>query len=271
MNVLSSLFTIPTLSPLDALVLFLTAMLAGMFNAIAGGGSFLVFPMLLVLGIPAIAANATSTIGLLFGVLTSAYAYRKHLIDESTSGFTRQDFWGLTIASFIGGIIGSLLLLQLPAKIFTGLVPYLMLMAAALFTLNPTITRWLQSRGNHLRLPFVAAVGLQLIIAIYGGYFGGGASILMLAVMNFMGLHNLNAMNGMKSWLGAVFNSIAIFLFIQAGKIIWLPGLIIAAGSIFGALISATIAQKIPQKVLRFCIVAIAWAMTVYLFWRSWQ
>lgn len=244
-------------------------MLAGMFNAIAGGGSFLTFPILLVLGIPAVAANATSTIGLLFGVLTSAFAYRKSLMGEAESGFTSQDFWGLTAVSLLGGIIGSLLLLRLPAQIFTSLVPYLMLIAAALFSFNPVLLRWLRAKGRNVRLPLGFALGLQLMIAIYGGYFGGGASILMLAVMNFMGLQNLNAMNGMKSWLGAVFNCVAIFLFIQAGKVIWLPGFIIAVGSIFGAFVSATIAQKIPQRVLRWGIITIAWAMTAYLFWRT--
>jgi hypothetical protein len=250
-------------------ILWITAMLAGMFNAIAGGGSFLTFPLLLMLGIPAVAANATSTIGLVFGVLTSTFAYRQSLFDAAAAGFTIRDFWGLTTVSLLGGLIGSLLLLRLPATVFTSLVPYLMLVAASLFTFNPTILGWLRAQGKSVRLPFVLALLLQLMIAIYGGYFGGGASILMLAVMNFMGLHNLNAMNGMKSWLGAVFNCIAIVLFIQAGKIIWLPALIIAAGSVFGAFVSATIAQKIPQRILRWAIITIAWAMTVYLFWRS--
>ncbi len=266
---MASLLTIPTLSLLDIAVLWVAAMLAGMFNAIAGGGSFLTFPILLMLGIPAVAANATSTIGLLFGVLTSAVAYRKSLVDEAESGFAARDFWGLTAVSLLGGIIGSLLLLRLPAQIFTRLVPYLMLVAASLFSFNPALMRWLHAQGKNTRLPFGGALVLQLVIAIYGGYFGGGASILMLAVMNFMGLQNLNAMNGMKSWLGAVFNCVAIFLFIQAGKIIWLPGFIIAAGSIFGAFVSATIAQRIPQRILRWIVITIAWAMTAYLFWRS--
>lgn len=242
-----------------------------MFNAIAGGGSFLVFPALLLLGVPPVAANATNTIGLLFGVLTSAFAYRKHLIDADRSGFTAQDFWGLTIVSFLGGIIGSLLLLRLPSTIFTQLVPYLMLMAAGLFTFNPVITQWLRQHNQTLRLPLTWAIVLQLLIAIYGGYFGGGVSIVMLAVMNFMGLQNLNAMNGMKSWLGAVFNCVAVFLFIQAGQVIWIPALIIATGSIVGAYGSATIAQRIPQRILRWLIGTIAWMMTGYLFWRSWQ
>jgi uncharacterized protein len=262
------LFTTSTLSLSAMFVLFLTAILAGLFNAIAGGGSFLTFPMLIVLGFPAVEANATSTIGLWFGVIASAYTYRQYLGGEQ-SEIGKSPFWSLTLISLIGGTIGSLLLLRLPARTFTQLVPYLMLIAVSLFTANPWLMAWLKAQGKTTHLPLAGALLLQFGIAIYGGYFGGGASILMLAVMSFMGFSNWNVMNGMKGWLGAVFNSIAIGLFIQAGKIIWLPGAVIAIGSSIGAYGGATIVQKIPTKYLQWVVVGIGWAMTVYLFWKN--
>ncbi len=245
-------------------------MLAGLFNAIAGGGSFLTFPILIVLGFPAVEANATSTIGLWFGVVASAYTYRQYWGGES-SEIAPSAFWSLTLISLIGGTIGSLLLLRLPAQTFTQLVPYLMLIAVILFTANPWLMARLKAQGKTTQLPLAGAVLLQLAIAIYGGYFGGGASILMLAVMSFMGFTNWNVMNGLKGWLGAVFNSIAIGLFIQAGKIVWLPGAVIAIGSSIGAYGGATIAQIIPARFLRWVVVAIAWAMTAYLFWQNYH
>jgi uncharacterized protein len=265
-----------TFSPSELLLLLVTAALAGTFNAIAGGGSFLTFPMLIVLGVPAIEANATSTIGLWCGVLTSAYAYRQALFDPESLTWTRQDIVNFSLISLVGGMLGAWLLLRLPAQTFTGLVPYLMLFAASLFTLNPRLTRWLKTHQTstyqtNTHLPMPIALGLQFGIAIYGGYFGGGASILMLAVMGFMGLSNFNAMNGMKSWLGAVFNCIAIGLFIQAGKILWLPAATIAIGSMGGAYISATIAQKISPLVVRRLALAIAWVMTAYLFFKTFR
>lgn len=266
------------LSPWAMLALFATALLAGIFNAIAGGGSFLTFPMLLILGLPAVEANATSTIGLWFGVIASAYTYRQYLTETTglgttglgTTGLSRRRFWGLTIVSLIGGVIGSLLLLRLPAVTFSRLVPFLMLAAASLFTLNPLLQRSLKARGKTGHLPEWGMLLAQLGIAIYGGYFGGGASILMLAVMSFMGLADWNLMNGMKGWLGAVFNSIAIGLFIGAGKVIWMPGIVIAIASSIGAYLGATMAQWIAAKYLRWVVVAIAWGMTGYLFfWES--
>ncbi len=253
------------------LVLFLTAMLAGMFNAIAGGGSFLTFPMLIVLGLPAVEANATSTIGLWFGILTSAFTYRQFLLDPARAAVSRATLFGFMAVSLSGGTIGAMLLLRLPDRIFTGFVPYLMLFAATLFTLNPTINQWLNRQGRSSELPLVMALGLQLIISIYGGYFGGGASILMLAVMSFMGLSQIHAMNGMKCWLGAIMNTMAMALFIAAGKIVWLPAIIMAIGSTIGAYTSATIAQKVPPKILRGVIVTIAWTMTAYLFWKNYH
>jgi hypothetical protein len=255
-------------------LLFGAAMLAGMFNSIAGGGSFITFPMLILVGVPSVEANATSTLALWFGAFSSTYAYRRVLIQSQTlaavpvaiPGVSLRDFLALSGISFLGGIVGSLLLLTNPASTFTKLVPYLMLFATVLFILNPWIARWLKAREREVRLPLVGLLGVQLAIAIYGGYFGGGVSILMLAVMNLMGLTNLNTMNGLKSWLGSCMNGVAIFAFVLAQKIVWGPAVLMALGSMLGAYTSATIAQHFPQRVVRALVIVIALSMTGYLF-----
>jgi uncharacterized membrane protein YfcA len=258
----------------QGLLLLGAAVLAGMCNSIAGGGSFITFPMLILVGLPSVEANATSTLALRFGAFSSAYAYRRVLIQPQTlatvpvAGVTLRDLLALSSISLLGGIVGSLLLLTTPASTFTGLVPYLMLFATVLFILNPTITGWLRAQGREVRLPLVGLLGVQLAISIYGGYFGGGVSILMLAVMNLMGLTNLNTMNGLKSWLGSCMNGVAIFAFVLAQKIVWVPAVLMAVGSMLGGYISATIAQQIPQRVVRTFVIAIALSMTVYLFQR---
>jgi uncharacterized protein len=263
-------------------LLFAAAVMAGMFNAIAGGGSFLSFPALVFAGFPIVEANATSTLALWFGSVASTYAYRHVLLgtgdrandptspEAGISSADRAYFYALSCVSIMGGSLGSVILLSTSDASFAKIVPYLMVAATTLFALSPRISQWLKTQGKGISLPFAGALGLQFLVGIYGGYFGGGASILMLAIMNFMGLTNIHAMNGLKSWLGSCMNAVAIAAFIVASKIAWAPAILMALGSILGAYGSATIAQHIPQKVTRNFIVGVACAMTSYLFLRQW-
>jgi uncharacterized protein len=268
------------------LLLFIAAFAAGMFNGVAGGGSFLSFPALVFAGYPIVEANATSTMALWFGSFASTYAYRHVLLGtkpegadlnstlgEAASEVTAADrayFYALSCISIMGGVLGSVILLGTTDAIFTKIVPYLMVLATTLFALSPTINQWLKSQGKGIRLPFYAALALQFVVAIYGGYFGGGVSILMLSIMNFMGLTNIHAMNGLKSWLGSCMNGVAIAAFVVAGKIAWFPALLMALAAILGAYGSAILAQNIPQKTIRNFVVGIACAMTSYLFLKQW-
>jgi uncharacterized protein len=295
----------------QSFILLVAAILAGMFNGIAGGGSFISFPALIITGLTTVEANATSTVALWFGAFASTMAYRHALLGKPKSAdappppppavrlpsiqkmmmppspsipsvqsqpnppgvnevIDRKYIYGLSGASLGGGIIGSCLLLTSSDKTFGMIVPYLMVLATSLFAFSPKITKWLRSKDNNAGLPFVGALVLQFFIAIYGGYFGGGVSIMMLAAMNFMGFTNVHAMNGLKSLLGNCMNGVAIVAFIIAQKIAWPAAILMGFGAVLGAYISAQIAQKISQQVVRNFIVGIACAMTAYLFGRQW-
>jgi uncharacterized protein len=302
----------------QSFILLVAAILAGMFNGIAGGGSFISFPALIITGLTTVEANATSTVALWFGAFASTMAYRHALLGKPKSTdapppppppavrlpsiqkmmmppspssspsssipiiqsqpqppgasevIDQKYIYGLSGASLGGGIIGSCLLLVSSDKTFGMIVPYLMVLATSLFAFSPRITKWLRSKNNNSGLPFVGALGLQFVIAIYGGYFGGGVSIMMLAAMNFMGFTNVHAMNGLKSLLGNCMNGVAIVAFIIAQKIAWPAAILMGFGAVLGAYISAQIAQKISQQLVRNFIVGIACAMTAYLFGRQW-
>jgi uncharacterized protein len=297
----------------QSFILLVAAILAGMFNGIAGGGSFISFPALVITGLTTVEANATSTVALWFGAFASTMAYRHALLGKPKSTdspppppsppavrlpsiqkmmmppspsiptipsqpkspgvnevIDRKYIYGLSGVSLGGGIIGSCLLLVSSDKTFGMVVPYLMVLATSLFAFSPRITKWLRSKDSNGGLPFVGALVLQFFIAIYGGYFGGGVSIMMLAAMNFMGFTNVHAMNGLKSLLGNCMNGVAIVAFIIAQKIAWPAAILMGFGAVLGAYISAQIAQKISQQVVRNFIVGIACAMTAYLFGRQW-
>jgi uncharacterized protein len=277
-------------------LLFTAALLGGMFNGIAGGGSFITFPVLMFVGgLPSIQANATSTLALWFGAFASTFAYRHAMRGKSApgalalepksaapeskaaeaeipeaNGIPKRYFYALSGISLGGGMLGSIILLSSSDAAFQKMVPFLMLFATTLFAFNPKINQWLKAQGKGIRLPFYGALLLQFFVAIYGGYFGGGVSILMLAVMNFMGFTNLNAMNGLKSWLGSCMNGVAIIAFVLAQKIEWTPACIMAIGAVAGAYLSAAIAQRVPQKVVRNFVIGIAMTMTGVLFTKAW-
>jgi uncharacterized protein len=259
------------------LLLLGVSMAAGMANGIAGGGSFMTFPALVLMGLSAVEANATSTVALWFGALANVWVYRSELVNHdvppadiapTAPGIDRQSIQFLALVSLLGGALGVALVLVVAERTFAQVVPYLMLFATGLFALSPRLTKWLRNQKRPIHLPFFLVLLLQFAIAIYGGYFGGGAGILMLATMNFMGLTNVNAMNGLKSLLGNCMNGVAIGAFIMAQKIVWWPAIVMALGAIAGTYISAQIAQQVPEKLVRYVIITIACAMTLYLFSR---
>ena len=250
-------------------VLFGAALAGGALNAVAGGGSFLTFPALLVAGVPAIRANATSTVALWPGSLMSAAAYRREL-----SG--RRGVVLLGGVSLIGGLIGALLLLRTPPAVFGQLVPYLLLVATLLFAFGGPLTRYVRGRLNtHLAgavaPPWAAVAGvaaLQLAIATYGGYFGGGIGILMLAALALAGMDDIHAMNALKTVMASCINGVAVAAFVAAGVVAWPEALLMAAGAVTGGYGGARLARKLdPRRVRRFVILA-GFAMTLYFFLR---
>jgi uncharacterized protein len=272
-------------------LLLIAAIVAGMFNGIAGGGSFIAFPALVFTGLSTIEANATSTLALWFGAFANTIAYRHawrgiqptpqptpkpnakpepDAIADSTSiaAINHKYIYTLVGSSLLGGLLGSALLLTTADKIFALIVPYLMALATALFAFSPAIKNHIAIHNKTTHLSLISAMILQFAIAIYGGYFGGGVSIMMLAAMSFMGFTNVHAINGLKSLLGNCMNGVAIVTFIIAQKIAWGPAILMAFGAVLGAVLSAKIAQKAPEKAVRNFIIGVACIMTAYLFSR---
>jgi uncharacterized membrane protein YfcA len=228
---------------------------AGALNSVAGGGSFLSFPALLFTGMNAIVANATNTVAVWPGTVASTFAYRREMRDRETWKMLAPLF----AVTFVGSIAGAVLLLKTPEKTFTTLIPILLGMATLVFTFGP-------------RLRDVAKVGrsrivgtmLQLVVAIYIGYFGAGAGILMLALLTLMGMTNIHAMNAFKSLLATVANGIAVVTFIVAGKVVWPDALLMTVGAAIGGYGGAFLAQRVDPKRVRWIVIAIGCAMTVY-------
>lgn len=248
-------------SPLFLLATGLAAAIGAMMNAVAGGGTLVTFPALVALGVPPITANATSTVALWPGTMASMWGYRREL-----AGARR---WAIAFAvpSLVGGAAGALLLLVTPERRFAALVPWLILGATALFVAQQPLMRALTDRGGlrplergadgSLGPPSAAFLFYQLLVGIYGGYFGAGAGILMLAALGLMGLTNIHQMNGLKNWGGGVMNLVAVIVFAASGIVDWPIALTMAVGAGVGGIAGSLLAQRVGQVWVRRAIVAI--------------
>ena len=264
----------PQLTYLNSFLLFVTAFIAGGLNAVAGGGSFISFPTLIFTGVSPIAANATNNTALWVASLASAGAYRRDLDVE------RRTMLILSIVSLVGGLLGSILLLYTSADIFKKLIPYLLLLATVVFIFGESFKQWLQSfdrfssreappKDSPTSPPLVYLIIAQLIVAIYGGFFGAGIGILMLASLTFFNIKNIHAMNALKTWLGTCINGIAIVPFIFAGIIAWHQAILMAVGGALGGYFIANFARQIPSKIIRQFVSIVAISMTIYFFVRG--
>jgi len=241
-------------------LLFLAAAAAGAINSVAGGGSFLTLPTLLYAGVTPVVANATSTMAMLPGSVASAVAYRREL--------RRIGRWivPLTLVSLIGGFLGGILLVRTSDTSFMRLLPWLMLLAAVAFTFGDRVRRTLSL--DHLQGNLLLVCALQFVIAIYGGYFGGGMGIMMLASFALGGMLDIHEMNSLKTFLGVAVNVLAFVAFIIKGIVAWQPGLVMVAGSVLGGYYGAVLARKVDPRWVRGFVIAIGWAMTSYFFVR---
>ena len=252
------------MSALTLLLLFVAAALGGALNSVAGGGSFIAFPALLFSGIAPVVANATNTVALWPAGLASAFAYRHDLPGP------RSTLIVLSIASFVGGIAGAVLLLKTSETTFVHLLPWLLLVASVLFTAGKRLTSKIRAQSATPRALAAVAV-VQTVIAIYGGYFGGGMGILMLAALSLVGMTNIHAMNALKTILGAVINGVAVLAFIIAGAVAWRPGSVMVLGGILGGYAGAALARRIAPARVRTFAGIVAWSMTVYFFVRGYS
>jgi uncharacterized protein len=247
------------------LFLFLAGALGGALNSVAGGGSFIAFPALLFTGVPPIPANATNTIALWTAAAASGGAYRKRL------DVARRLMVPLLTASLIGGLIGAILLLKTPAQTFMRVLPWLTLGATLLFAFGRKLARGRVSVIEHeASTAAIAGTTLfQLCVAIYGGYFGGGMGIVMLAMLATLGMTDIHAMNALKSVMGFVINGVAVVTFIVAGAVYWKHGIVMIAGGIAGGYLGAHYAMKMPQAWIRAFVALVGAGMTIYFFWKS--
>ncbi|MFZ0807456.1 MAG: sulfite exporter TauE/SafE family protein [Candidatus Sulfotelmatobacter sp.] len=245
--------------------LFVAGMLGGALNSVAGGGSFIAFPALLFTGVPPIPANATNTIALWTGAAASGGAYRKRL------DVPRRVMVPLLTASLIGGLTGAFLLLRTPAHTFMRVLPWLTLGATLLFAFGKKLAGGRASIIEHDASPqaLAGATLFQLCVAIYGGYFGGGMGIVMLAMLAALGMTDIHSMNALKSVMGFVINGVAVVTFIVARAVYWRHGIIMIVGAIVGGYLGAHYAQKVPQVWIRAFVVIVGAGMTIYFFWIS--
>lgn len=240
-------------------------MLGGALNAVAGGGSFIAFPALLFVGVPPIPANATNTLVLWTAAAASGGAYRSRM--ETA----RRVLVPLLTASLAGGLIGALLLLKTPAHTFMRLLPWLTLGGTLLFTggnrLRPGRASSITREASTSAL--AGATLAQLLVAIYGGYFGGGMGIVMLAMLAALGMTDIHAMNALKSVMGWVINGVATVTFILRHAIYWREGAVMIVGGLLGGYFGAHYALKVPPAWVRGFVILVGAGMTVYFFAKA--
>ncbi len=264
-------------TPLQLLLATLAAAAGGAVNAIAGGGTLITFPTLVALGIPPIVANATSSVALWPGTIASMWGYRGELAGARS--------WAVRFAvpSLLGGIAGAVLLLKTPPDRFSALVPFLVLGATLLFIAQGPLAKLLQARrgsagadvpgdavsgagnGATLAPPATSLLVYQFLVSIYGGYFGAGMGILMLAALGFMGLRNIHQMNGLKNWGATCINLVAVTIFAANGIVLWPIALVMAIGAAVGGYAASGLAQRVRQQTIRRLVILIGLASAAWL------
>jgi uncharacterized protein len=240
-------------------LVFLAGLWAGLQNALAGGGSFITLPALMMTGMSPLAANITSTVALFPGQVTSGWTGRRLV-----SGVGALSFKALFIISLMGGAVGALLLLHTPSQVFARLVPWLVLFATAVFAWGSFLRK---TGDNQIRLGPVAAGLAQFLIAIYGGYFGGGIGFLMLAALTMAGLNTRHA-GGTKNALAAVMNASAVVFFVTSPEVHWLEALLLGVGAIGGGIAGAWSLHRVNERLLRMAIVILGALLSLGLFLR---
>ena len=251
---------------LNGILLFVAAVLAGIMNSVAGGGSFISFPTLIFTGVPPIPANATNTVAVWPGSVASVGAYRERLPRSA------RVMAPLVTISVIGGVLGAVLLLHTPQTTFMHLVSYLFGIATLLFAFGKRLTQKLshlvKSTGPP-SWPTIAGIALaQLLISVYGGFFGGGIGILMLAMLEMIHMEDIHAMNGLKALLAASINGAAVVTFIAAGKVEWPQAALMIVGAIAGGYGGAHFAQKLDPRWVRAAVISVGTGMTFYFLWK---
>jgi hypothetical protein len=258
---------------LQTIWVVIAAFLAGVLNAVAGGGSFLLFPAMLSTGMLPVRANATNTVALWPGQVTSIAAYREDIRKNMRLVLP------MGLAGLLGGTAGALVLLSTPQTTFMRLVPWLLLVAAVIFALSRPIARWLDQvkAARHRRgavsaghPPRRTAVFLStIVVCFYIGYFGAGAGFLIITLLSLFGFEDLNEINALKVVSTTAANGIAFVIFVVGRQVEWRYCLLAMVACAIGGYTSARFARIIPQPVLRGTVIAIGFGMAAWYFWKT--
>jgi hypothetical protein len=248
--------------------LTVAAFLAGVLNAVAGGGSFLSFPAMLGMGILPVQANASNTVAVWPGQLTSIAAYR----DDIRKNLRLVIPMGL--AGLLGGTSGAIVLLNTPQTTFLHLVPWLLFLAASIFAASGPVSRWLARRqgrtAGEQRPPRLVPVFLStMAVCFYIGYFGAGAGFLIITLLSLFGFQDLHEINAIKVSTTTLANGIAFLIFVVSGQVVWHFCLLAMAACALGGYWSASFAKRVPQRVLRGLVIVIGFSMAGWFFWST--
>ncbi|HEX8711800.1 MAG TPA: sulfite exporter TauE/SafE family protein, partial [Terracidiphilus sp.] len=253
--------------------LVIAAFLAGAINAVAGGGSFLSFPALLAMRILPVQANATNTVAIWPGQLTSIAAYREDVRKNSRSA------WLMGIAGLLGGTTGAAVLLNTPQRTFMHLVPWLLFGAACIFAVSGPVSRGLErlklrrreeARAGHVHSPHrVALFVFTMLISFYVGYFGAGAGFLLLTMLALIGYEDMHAINALKIVANMLANGSAFLIFVLGNHVVWRYGLPALIACATGGYVSARHARRVPQRILRTGVVILGLSMAAWFFWHQ--
>ena len=244
---------------LEIFSFFMVTAIAGAVNAVAGGGTFLTFPLFTFFGLTPLQANVMSTIALWPGTISSTFGYRNVAVD-------RKKILPFLLVCVVGGAVGSLTLLATPAALFAGLVPWLLLGATLIFTFGRSAITWLHRRFPDTKEKPAIGMTFQALVAFYGGYFGAGIGILTLALLQMMGMQDIHQMNALKTMLAAAINAATVVVFVVAGAVMWKLAFVMIAGGVFGGYVGARLALKIHPGYVRKLVSAIGFVMTAYFF-----
>ncbi|MBP5977662.1 sulfite exporter TauE/SafE family protein [Brasilonema sp. CT11] len=247
----------------QACFLFVAAVLGGALTSVASGGGFLLFPALIFIGLPSINANATSMTAGWLGCGFSLAAYRHELSGQHHISLV------LVSISLVGGMIGALLLLYTPTGIFDRLIPYLLLLSTLLFTFGGKITTWLHSDLEDSRRSLIIASFIQFFIAIYGGFYGAGVAMSMLATMEILGMKDIHKMNALKMLLMSCTSGFAVVTYVIAGVVAWQPAFLMMLGTVVGGYGGAYYARKLQPDLVKGFVIIVGFAMTCYFFIRG--
>jgi uncharacterized protein len=252
------------MSFLEIMGLAAAAAAGGAINAVAGGGTLITFPALLAFGVPPVVANATSTFALTLGTAGSVYGYRRQL------GPVRVWLSRFVPVSIVGALIGGWALTQTDERMFSKLVPFLILFATVLFFVQGAFSRFAavhREGAQPVHRGVQAAIAFQFFVAVYGGYFGAGIGILMLASLGFIGLRNIHEMNALKSVLAGLINLVAALVFIYSGLVDWPKAAVMTAGAFAGYYLGSHYSQKIQPARVRQIIALIGLILSVVTFY----